>query len=88
MSNWISVKDKLYNNEDNVHPEFFCNVLVLFYEICLHCYNPNNKGQYGIGYFSENWNLTKMLNQEKLPGEYQIEVTHWMPLPKLPETEK
>ena len=75
MSEWISVKDRL--------PEEFDDVLIVTVSgrisiAYLHSYNKENIIDY------KNWAITDSEEGNTIPF---VRVTHWMPLPKSPNLE-
>lgn len=74
MSNWISVKDKLPTRSDDV--------LVAFTNT-----SPSYSGRYVevAAYYNEYWHWGGDYDRV---NEDVIEITHWQPLPTLPEDEE
>jgi len=93
MSEWISVKDKVPDYEENSADEFD-DVLILFKRICNKCGHDGNEKYHAVGYYHRSskhfgeaaWSISEKLDNDYLPDDHKhmIEVTHWMPLPEPP----
>lgn len=88
MSDWIGVKERLPEKGRDGLGNSIDDVLIAYNMVCRHCLSPHNKN-ISIGYYMDGkWCLA-----EPLPNQYvfhcehneRILVTHWMPLPPLPE---
>lgn len=72
MGEWISIKDEM--------PEPFLEVLV-----CYRFKSDLDNEDMALGHWNDLYRDGKWYFQADLSDEGDIQVTHWMPLPELPE---
>lgn len=84
MSEWISVKDRLPQHEDDV--------LIFYKNICSECSKIEDDEEdlinenFSIGRVIQNkWYINPTLPGEPLSHIVTFMVTHWMPLPEPPK---
>jgi len=87
MSKWISVDDRLPEGGCDSLLEGIEDVLIAYKRVCPCCANAVGTHIYVGYYIYGDWLLAEPLNDDIFDKKHhcQIEVTHWMLLPELPE---
>lgn len=86
MKEWISVEERLPKEGKDGLNEGIEDVLIAYKRVCDKCCHAHGLYITVAYYIVDEWKLGQPLDDDVFDGSHdkQIKVTHWMPLPKLP----